>query len=490
MCAGSSSTTPTVQYIPGLPMDSLAHHQKKAQKKKRKKKPAEPLEHRGSTSSETELPPPLQELHLTDDLADFMVNPPTEPECSDEETLSCSQEAGGNLTRDPTLTSFQISPDTESAAPLQLDVELAAPLAAPMGEEEERSGQESAEMAADHTSTSSQREEPEGTPLPFPTTDEEAEVETVESVAATAAVEVLSLNAGDLDTKAMDTTAMDVAETVYVDPVNVGNTGSLGTGNETAEREGNPSPSLGSSCHTEVDVAPEEPAPRNKHKRRNRPKYVRPCPVTTHPTEEPAASPQSASQQSSSPAKSYSAVCRSGPELPLPATPPHLEQEEERETEEPVVSPPAPTTTGDQWENVPASLAAAPERWQRKKDRKRKNKKAANMEPAEEEKTQDELPEPVEEPTSLPVKEPTPTPEAAKTEPAEEMKESQSELEAEDSRKSKSMKKRRRKHTSEEPEEGHRVIICDNQVSTRYRDPNFSFYITVRAQPFSFSGDI
>ena len=206
-------------------MDSLAHHQKKAQKKKRKKKPAEPLEHRGSTSSETELPPPLQELHLTDDLADFMVNPPTEPECSDEETLSCSQEAGGNLTRDPTLTSFQISPDTESAAPLQLDVELAAPLAAPMGEEEERSGQESAEMAADYTSTSSQREEPEGTPLPLPTTDEEAEVETVESVAATAAVEVLSLNAGDLDTKAMDTTAMDVAETVYVDPVNVGNTG-------------------------------------------------------------------------------------------------------------------------------------------------------------------------------------------------------------------------------------------------------------------------
>ena len=96
----------------------------------------------------------------------------------------------------------------------------------------------------------------------------------------------------------------------------------------------------------------------------------------------------------------------------------------------------------------------------------------------------------MEEPTSLPVKEPTPTPEAAKTEPVEEMKESQSELEAEDSRKSKSMKKRRRKHTSEEPEEGHRVIICDNQVSTRYRDPNFSFYITVRAQPFSFSGDI
>ena len=100
----SPKDTPTMQYIPGLP--PTANSPKKSQKKKKKKK-LTVADHRDSLSSESELTrfygaveaaAPLEtsnsvlEVNLTDDLADFMVNPPTDPECSDEETLRNSQE--------------------------------------------------------------------------------------------------------------------------------------------------------------------------------------------------------------------------------------------------------------------------------------------------------------------------------------------------------------------------------------------------------------
>ena len=73
--------------------------QKRRKKKKQEQSPRELLEHRGSTSSESEqrfLPEEqeeqleeqeqvVQELHLTDDLTDSLMNPPTDPEQSDEE---------------------------------------------------------------------------------------------------------------------------------------------------------------------------------------------------------------------------------------------------------------------------------------------------------------------------------------------------------------------------------------------------------------------
>merc|ERR1712106_809783 len=105
-----------VTYIPGLPPNSLVNTPKKSQKRRKKKKKTESLiEHRGSTSSESEIQKfstaeecisthvdnevnseqnsekfvpevaaePIHEIHLTDDLADSLVNPPTDPECDD-----------------------------------------------------------------------------------------------------------------------------------------------------------------------------------------------------------------------------------------------------------------------------------------------------------------------------------------------------------------------------------------------------------------------
>ena len=51
-------------------------------------------------------------MNLTDDLADFMVNPPTDPECSDEETLRNSQDEPilSGMTRDNTMTNLEELP--------------------------------------------------------------------------------------------------------------------------------------------------------------------------------------------------------------------------------------------------------------------------------------------------------------------------------------------------------------------------------------------
>ena len=131
----SSPDIPTVQYIPGLPPQVQATTPKKSQKKKKKKKPQS--DHRDSLSSESELSriygsgqetgntltnnsSPVLEVNLTDDLADFMVNPPTEPECSDEETLRNSSGAlNQGLKRDDTILNLKDLPNDLSNLELE-----------------------------------------------------------------------------------------------------------------------------------------------------------------------------------------------------------------------------------------------------------------------------------------------------------------------------------------------------------------------------------
>eukprot|EP00092_Neocalanus_flemingeri_P014448 GFUD01015587.1.p1 GENE.GFUD01015587.1~~GFUD01015587.1.p1 ORF type:complete len:991 (+),score=328.13 GFUD01015587.1:343-3315(+) len=97
-------------YIPGLSPPSIIMTPKKSQKRRKRKTKTESLmEHRGSTSSESEFQKflaagecnsseqlveefvpevvvePVHEIHLTDDLADSLVNPPTDPEGSEDE---------------------------------------------------------------------------------------------------------------------------------------------------------------------------------------------------------------------------------------------------------------------------------------------------------------------------------------------------------------------------------------------------------------------
>jgi len=117
----SDVTSTTVRYIPGLPQDSLVNRNKKSKKRRKKKTKTESIiYHRGSTSSESEINnctdsrecnnsqaedviilecklkagfpelavEQIQEIQLTDDLADSLVNPPTDPENSDDESKS------------------------------------------------------------------------------------------------------------------------------------------------------------------------------------------------------------------------------------------------------------------------------------------------------------------------------------------------------------------------------------------------------------------
>merc|ERR1719318_544489 len=110
---GSPATSTTAAYIPGLSLDSKRTSSKKRRKKK---KVSNSLEQRRSSSSESDnlkleenarpensesmhgkigsevvnipevIDEPIQEVYLTDDLADSLVNPPTDPEISDEDS--------------------------------------------------------------------------------------------------------------------------------------------------------------------------------------------------------------------------------------------------------------------------------------------------------------------------------------------------------------------------------------------------------------------
>jgi hypothetical protein len=443
---GSSSTPTMVPYIPGLPVESLLHHQKKAQKKKRKKKPAEPLEHRGSTSSETELPAPLQELHLTDDLADFMVNPPTEPECSDEETLSCSQEGLlPGLPRDPTLTFQDIPADGELAEEPAAPEEVTFPSSSPP-EDTIPSSQPVAEEA-----TLTVEEEP--APALVRHVQEAAVVEAAPALPDAKEVDVVAAPVPDSPPAGEETRAVDAA----VPDLPVPNIPAVEEALVNEERC--PSPCAEASCPIAAEVVVphipnDEPVKLPAPKQKKKPRSSRKTAVETTPLECQPASPPAA------PTKSYSAVCRSGAEVP--AAPPPARPASPQEVR--AAAPPA-----DQWENLPASLSASPERWQRKKDRKRKSKKS-NLESSEEDRSE-ELPEPAvtetreEEVVAPPAPAKEYTPEVAGAGQEEPAAREEVEGEGEETRRSnKSVKRRRRKHTSEEPEEGHRVIICDNQV--------------------------
>merc|ERR1719151_379070 len=142
-------STPTVTYIPGLPAESSSP---KKTAKRRKKKKNEPTNlgrdngHRGSTSSESEVRVPedtvqihltngevqqlqlstgeveeverkqeeVQELHLTDDLADSLMNPPTEPEQSDEEPSHCTHKGMKIETEEVLLEDQEVQGITEA----------------------------------------------------------------------------------------------------------------------------------------------------------------------------------------------------------------------------------------------------------------------------------------------------------------------------------------------------------------------------------------
>jgi len=103
--------TPSTYYIPGLPPQSTDTKQRKGTKKRKKKKKADLSEVRVSTSSESEPAKmeilgddittdtfDIQELCLTDDLANSLVNPPTDTESFEDAVCDEKSKLGHDST--------------------------------------------------------------------------------------------------------------------------------------------------------------------------------------------------------------------------------------------------------------------------------------------------------------------------------------------------------------------------------------------------------
>merc|ERR1712123_380000 len=115
----------TVPYIPGLSLESANNAHKKSPKRRKKKTKQEPsnedsdnlkssspdeidnlkanyIQHERTGECFMEAPDePIHEIHLTDDLADSLVNPPTDHEASDSEVSHQSLSTITILPNDP-----------------------------------------------------------------------------------------------------------------------------------------------------------------------------------------------------------------------------------------------------------------------------------------------------------------------------------------------------------------------------------------------------
>jgi hypothetical protein len=327
-----------------------------------------------------------------------MVNPPTEPECSDEETLSCSQEGIlPGLSRDPTLT-FQDIPAYvevgEEPSPTQEAGSSTLEDSISTLEDGITATQLSGEEAL-----LAMNEEPSA--ILVDSVDEVTVIHaalTPEDTNAVAVAEAPAPEAYAVDEKLAVDVAMVESAIEYIH--------SAPAGEALSAEEICPSPCVEplfiKGPELEAPPLSEEPVKLVLPKHKNKPRSNRRKAPESAPAEPQPVSPLAAQT------KSYSAVCRSGAEVLPPAPSVRPASPEEVRVAVPLSQPAGP---GDQWENLPASLAASPERWQRKRDRKRKSKKS-NLESTEEEKSQEELSEPVKEPIEEKSVEPPPAKEA------------------------------------------------------------------------------
>jgi len=538
-------TSPTVQYIPGLP-PTQQHSPKKSQKKKKKKKPLI-AEHRDSLSSESELtrfcveqkqsvdpattPTSVLEVNLTDDLADFMVNPPTDPECSDEETLRNSQDEPilSGMTRDNTMTNLEELPAVTNGqaeeeeeimmhqsldhmdSGIEKDLEQmitsdpesrGSDVESPAKSESPDVALESAvehEIVDDEVEPVEQQQQQE---QPQPSEEIQEEVLSEKSFEP-AALEVeketvadvkLDVTDGENEIIVISKECDDIIDIVEeqpsapaeVDPV----------------VDSPPAPAVVPVVEAVVEVpevkcetsssssalpAAKSNTNKNKRKNKNRKKTAEPALLEgSTPTTEPAesvATPSSAAPPTSG-SLSYSAVCSrsrhgpsaAGPSPPCPAAP----QEPEQPPVQPVSQQPAAVSEKqpvEEWETVPTSLTASSAVWERKETKKKRRKggnRAAEVafndtpEVYHVESSREEEPLPDLEPVA-PVPQPAPAAPVAVKE-ASPSPAPASEQEDDQGGEERRKSKKKKKRGSEEPEESSskRVLICDNQIEITF----------------------
>lgn len=514
-------------FIPGLPPETNAP--KKTQRRKKKKRPIEIAEHRGSTSSETDLirnamkvsdsiedegvmekdegedielvcyePEPLQEVTLSDALAESLVNPPTDEEDGEvldekkEEEVMVTNENDKNDDCDNTIENTVINIEERVHTENNQNIE-----------DTSRNSQETIHCS----------EQPE----------EMDEVKNFNNkIKSEKPMEMELTNKPilsiDMPSAIKDTVKNDeITKTETVDDIKVsdvvatshaGNNNSSASNNNEAEllnaedqraSQGNENPdkveqTVNMEAFEDVpgehfaqdDVVPDpqpERASKRKNVKKNRSKKMvlqkekiihSPIIIANLDT------PEDLSK------KLYSAVCKpTEPAFPVQVHPLKIEPDQIKEekpsssVENTIVQPPQPPPQqqqqqqGDQWESVPLAVSK-PTGWEqnssKRKNRKKRNNNIVHFEdevtaaPEEvAEKIESLKKERVEavEPTKddkTPVV--TGEPEAAKEEDEEKEEEK------------KKNKKRKKRHTSEEADaSAHRVIISDNLVEIRLTRP-------------------
>jgi len=529
--------TPTVQYIPGLPLDSTP---KKSQKKKKKKKPVSGAGgQRDSVSSESELcriygsmedtysASQVVEVNLTDSLADCMVNPPTDPECSDEETLQNTsennpgvvtvEEAGtGGLPRDDTISNLEelAAEEPEQGASIPETDSLGSENLIDSGIEKDLE-----EILTSEPDNKKDNQSSSESVESFDINPPETSVEPCQNALA----DEPAINAETTEAEApinipTETTSLEVKENVMEHEARIGahledapSNLDLPDGEDSATvTVDQPEP-----CSTQQQdpVLPKSKKKKNKKKKVDKevdaPEAEPAAPtVAATPTaaaapvqtSTPTHTPAGAQVHTSAPAEieeniptepeppklSYSAICRTRdqqqqqPPIAKPAArdPPSSQTKSEASP-----APPRPESVpalhhlkDEEWETVPASITSKPGEWEKKKDRKRKKKRTTvNFqdapevveihEPAgaEEEQRESSVP-PLET-----VRIPSPNLKERTPTPDKEQQQEEEEEEELEVEEKKSKKKRKKKYGSEEPEDkGHRVLICDNQIEIRF----------------------
>jgi len=519
-------------FIPGLPPETSAP--KKTQRRKKKKRPLElAAEHRGSTSSETDLikngvtkvsaliedesvvekeeaedielvcyePEPLQEVKLSDALAESLVNPPTDEEDGEvaegekEEKEEEIHATNGNDNIDDCDGNIE---DTV------INIE-------------ERVHTENNPTTIEDTSSNSQEtincleltEDMDETKNVISSHESEKPMEVEE------AVEPIISN--DMQSAIKDTVKNDeITKTVSVDEINISDDVQTShAGNNTSEIKINETESLNSEdqsiCREDEnlekveqtinnveasedvpdehfaqdDVVPDpqlERASKRKNVKKNRSKKM------VLQKEKVVRSPlviANIDTPEDSSKKLYSAVCKpSEPASPVQVVPLKTKTEKAKEeklsssvVENTIVQPPPQqqqhqkSPQPDQWESVPLAIVSKPSGWEqnssKRKNRKKRNNNIVHFEdeitapevvPEKIESKKVERVEAVKEEKQIPVP-------AVET---ETVKEDDEEKEEE----KKKNKKRKKRHTSEETDVGsHRVIISDDLVEIRLTRP-------------------
>jgi len=490
------NTAPTVTYIPGLPAESASPKKTAKRRKKKKNEPASNMNrengHRGSTSSESEvraseetiqihltngevqqlqLTPSevdlelerkqdeVQELHLTDDLADSLMNPPTEPEQSDEEPVQMEMK---NETEEVLLEDQEVQGITEAVEEAK-NKDMCS-----LAEEVQLVREPSPQVVRSQI-------EKKDAPSSMPETLvlEEEDCEKTETAAADVVEKVSAMEVDTVkkESAVEEVVKEEVAQTTAGDN-EVG--GEAPKEKQQGSRGQRNNRQQGGKRSWEKEKKKEKKATQEEKRAvADKPQEV--SKTTAPPTELPK--------------KSYSSAMKSNlVEKPAtvaaaPKSNSLSSQKEDRPAQRvpAVKETPAVRESDEVWETIPPSVASGePESWERTpQSKKRKHKKSAReavvrFEAKEEEEEIHSAPALVKEAKPVAannevIKEAVPVVQEAKEEMVKE--EVEMEGEQEEKRRKETGRRRRKKHGSEDPEEGaggHRVVICDDQVEIQF----------------------